>query len=178
MYPIKYLDYLIHYHIYRDYFECHEILEDHWKEVTNPLVHNQWVALIQLAVGHYHHRRSNDNGARRLYKKSYHLCSLYSDELNQLGLNTTKLLRTIKAVEAQLRMNEFHDVHLPMSQDLLAACKKRCEELDVQWNLTSVPFVPNFIVNKHSLRDRREVIDEREKQLTRRVKDRELPFNE
>jgi len=31
MYPEPYLEYLIQFHAERDYFECHEILEEYWK---------------------------------------------------------------------------------------------------------------------------------------------------
>lgn len=32
MYPAEYLEYLVYFHADRDYFECHEILEEYWKE--------------------------------------------------------------------------------------------------------------------------------------------------
>ncbi|WP_062046684.1 DUF309 domain-containing protein [Bacillus sp. JCM 19034] len=166
MYPNQYLDYLIHYHIQRDYFECHEILEEYWKKVTRPLEHNQWVALIQLAVGNYHHRRGNVTGANRMYHKSITLISKYKDEINELGLEVDQLL--IK-VEKLLKSNPFTDIHLPMSDSLLKACQNRCHELGIKWLLpdNTAP-VPDYILNKHCLRDRSEVIVEREKQLKKK----------
>ncbi len=32
MYPNAYLDYLVYFHGHRDYFECHEVLEEYWKK--------------------------------------------------------------------------------------------------------------------------------------------------
>ncbi|PAD68333.1 hypothetical protein CHH83_14265, partial [Bacillus sp. 7586-K] len=32
MYDQEYIDFLVHFHCDRDYFECHEILEEHWKK--------------------------------------------------------------------------------------------------------------------------------------------------
>lgn len=32
MYPEAYIEYLAEFHGSRDYFECHELLEEHWKK--------------------------------------------------------------------------------------------------------------------------------------------------
>lgn len=71
MYPKPYIDYLVYFHTNRDYFECHEVLEEHWK-VADPRHRNVlWVGLIQVAVSLYHHRRSNYVGAERTMKKQF-----------------------------------------------------------------------------------------------------------
>lgn len=33
MYPPEYIEFLYHFHCDRDYFECHEILEELWKKI-------------------------------------------------------------------------------------------------------------------------------------------------
>lgn len=170
MYPVQYLDFLIHFHINRDYFECHEILEEHWKEVTHPLEQNHWVALIQLAVGHYHHRRGNVTGARRMYEKSLTLCTKYKKELSQLGLQSERLLFKLREL---LKSHSFSDAHLPMSASLVTECKQRCHQLGIEWSLPDkTTAVPDYILNKHCLRDRSEVISEREKQLKEKQRKR------
>ena len=58
-FPQKYIEYLVHFHGDRDYFECHEILEEYWKKIDNGNKESIWVGLIQLAVANYHHRRKN-----------------------------------------------------------------------------------------------------------------------
>ncbi|WP_133174958.1 DUF309 domain-containing protein, partial [Heyndrickxia sporothermodurans] len=68
--PEAYIEYLVHFHGDRDYFECHELLEEHWKLTDIKNRHSVWVGLIQLAVSQYHYRRSNIVGAIRLMKKA------------------------------------------------------------------------------------------------------------
>ncbi|MCZ8518007.1 MULTISPECIES: DUF309 domain-containing protein [Paenibacillus] len=47
----------------RDYFECHEVMEELWlEEGRNPL----YQGLLQVAVGLYHYRNGNSNGAVKL----------------------------------------------------------------------------------------------------------------
>lgn len=53
MYPKAYIEYLVHFHSDRDYFECHEILEEHWKQDGR---NKGWLVLIQTAVAFYHYR--------------------------------------------------------------------------------------------------------------------------
>lgn len=49
-YPQAYIEYLEYYHGARDYFECHEVLEEYWKENPSSPLSAAWVGLIQLAV--------------------------------------------------------------------------------------------------------------------------------
>ncbi len=64
MYPKAYIDYLVEFHATRDYFECHEILEEYWKEDPPKKRKRYWVGFIQLAVALYHHRRQNTAGQK------------------------------------------------------------------------------------------------------------------
>ncbi|MCD2486520.1 DUF309 domain-containing protein, partial [Staphylococcus aureus] len=50
MYPKAYIDYLVEFHATRDYFECHEILEEYWKEDPPKKRKRYWVGFIELAV--------------------------------------------------------------------------------------------------------------------------------
>ncbi len=57
MYAKAYIEYLAHFHGTRDYFECHEVLEEHWKAVDPKNRSSVWVLLIQIAVSMYHARQ-------------------------------------------------------------------------------------------------------------------------
>lgn len=52
------------FHKQRDYFLCHELLENLWIKETNrnTKVH-PYIVLLQVSVGAYHHRNSNFKGA-------------------------------------------------------------------------------------------------------------------
>ena len=75
-YPKAYILYLVHFHGDRDYFECHEILEEHWKEMDPKDRMSHWVGLIQIAVAVYHERRENRQGAIRTLTKATNNLSL------------------------------------------------------------------------------------------------------
>ncbi|SFS77596.1 DUF309 domain-containing protein [Marininema halotolerans] len=64
-YSPLYVQFLYHFNVDRDYFECHEVLEELWmEEGREPL----FQGLLQVAVALYHHRNDNENGARKLLK--------------------------------------------------------------------------------------------------------------
>ena len=52
----------------REFFECHEVLEEIWTPTVQP---ERWFlqSLIHFAVGFYHHERGNTVGAVRQLRK-------------------------------------------------------------------------------------------------------------
>ncbi len=55
---------------HEEYWECHEILEDVWKEEQRLLQRNAVWAIIQVAASLYHVQRSNLEGAYLLIVKA------------------------------------------------------------------------------------------------------------
>lgn len=52
----------------QEFFECHETLEDLWRDQKEP--ERQFTqGVIQIAVGYYHLLRSNRAGARKLFTR-------------------------------------------------------------------------------------------------------------
>ncbi|MFC0559784.1 DUF309 domain-containing protein [Halalkalibacter alkalisediminis] len=176
MYPTAYLDYLIYFHVDRDYFECHEILEEHWKKqpATNRQPH--WVGLIQIAVGLYHHRRGNMIGAIRMYNKALQTVSLQANALSHLGLDVDEL---ILLLNKQIKLAEtpeepFVDLNLPLDDStLLALCVDRSEQLEKKWIFTASPYIDKALIHKHRDRNREDVINERLHQLQLKLKKRQ-----
>ena len=70
------------------YWDCHETLEDLWRETPYPLrfAHH---ALIKAAVGFHHLSRRNRNGARIKLSDAVRLLSLFQP--NILGVRTDML---------------------------------------------------------------------------------------
>ncbi|MCW5821309.1 MAG: DUF309 domain-containing protein [Cyanobacteria bacterium TGS_CYA1] len=52
----------------QEYFDCHETLEELWKDYTEP-DREAIQGIIQIAVGYYHLRRGNYKGATKLFAK-------------------------------------------------------------------------------------------------------------
>jgi predicted metal-dependent hydrolase len=160
MYPNAYIDYLIHFHTDRDYFECHEILEEHWKQDGQKRV---WVILIQIAVAFYHHRRGNEQGARKMMQKALSLLQGENVAIEQLGLDHTQLIKQLQHYIEQLDKGQsYRSIQLPiMDEELLKTCQRICRERGLVWGKES-DIHNEFLLHKHKLRDRSDVIAARE----------------
>lgn len=55
-------EYVYYFEYLRDYFECHELLEEFWKNKPEFTKQDFEVGLILLATGQYHMRRGNITG--------------------------------------------------------------------------------------------------------------------
>lgn len=60
----RFVAFVGHFNVDRDYFECHELMEELWLENgRNPVLQG----LLQAAVGQYHWRNGNRGGAVKLF---------------------------------------------------------------------------------------------------------------
>ncbi len=170
-YADAYINYLVEFHTTRDYFECHELLEEHWKKQGRDDPHAAaWVGLIQLAVAQYHHRRGNAAGARKLLLQA--IPRLRPEGTNPLGLHGEKLERIVRAVLARLEAEGDHapyvDIELPIaSPELERLCRQRAAELGLEWGRPS-PMDDRQLIERHKLRDRSDVILARAEAAARR----------
>ncbi|MBO8154899.1 MAG: DUF309 domain-containing protein [Bacillaceae bacterium] len=130
MFDEAYIEYLVHFHCTRDYFECHEILEERWKQELPLDRESIWVAFIQLAVALYHHRRGNLEGAKRLMKKSINKFQKNDEKIEQFGLNKYEFWTLIDHVERRIMGEKpYVSVSLPIEHpDLLHKLKEKCSE--------------------------------------------------
>ena len=169
MYPTAYIQFLIHFHGDYDYFECHEVLEEYWKLKPRGERDNYWVGFIQIAVSLYHHRRLNWNGSMRMMKSAIAILQKEKKQVHKLGLDQQKLLTILqKQLQSIQRKEPFTPIFLPFSDPSLEnTCLQLCTEKMIPWkDLHSSP--TDYIVHKHKLRDRRDVIVERNEQLQKR----------
>lgn len=152
IYPTLYLDYLYHFHGDRDYFECHEVLERHWKE--NGMGRDTvWVGLIQVAVSFYHYRRGNIRGALKMADKAIHSLEGKRMEVFTLGLHYDNLLNLLYTVRCRMvESDPYVPVCLPViDKELLQVCKEKARHMGVPWGMTDIP-VSDFIRNRHTAR--------------------------
>ncbi|BAU28619.1 hypothetical protein DFP93_105147 [Aneurinibacillus soli] len=167
MTPKALLDYLVYFHAERDYFECHEVLEEYWKSLSSEQNRDVWVGLIQIAVGLYHQRRGNITGAKKILAAS--LTRLTPAELDWLGfagdLLRDAIIERLHDIEAGL---PYADLNLPLRPKLAAQCEMQCAMEGRHW-LSPTNFADPFLIHKHKLRDRSAVIAERERRLSERT---------
>ncbi|MEH6953357.1 DUF309 domain-containing protein [Neobacillus drentensis] len=166
MYPSEYIDFLAHFHGDRDYFECHELLEDYWKKTDPKNKNSIWVGFILLSVSAYHHRRSNFSGARRTLIKAIKIFELHSDFLTKLGIHHVDFHHLLNRQITALQKGElYRSIFLPLSNStLLEAAKKVSEQKGFTWGNES-DLTNNLLVNRHKLRDRSPIIEERNQSL-------------
>jgi uncharacterized protein len=166
MYPQPYLDYLIQFHAERDYFECHEILEEYWKSAPPAERKLIWVGLIQIAVGLYHQRRGNRNGAEKMLGNALKLVRQHQHELSELGLDAPALTALLEKRLDDLQQGvPYVSLDLPMIDPGLQEAY-RCACIAHNLPECSISDMTNsFLLNKHTLRDRRDVLEERMRQL-------------
>ncbi|MBI1741947.1 DUF309 domain-containing protein [Candidatus Acetothermia bacterium] len=60
----------------REFFECHEVLEDQWRHEMSDLK-DLYQAIIKIAVGFYHAERKNYVGAGKVLRKGLHQIEPY-----------------------------------------------------------------------------------------------------
>ncbi|MEQ6376244.1 DUF309 domain-containing protein [Bacillaceae bacterium S4-13-56] len=171
MYDSAYIDYLAHLHGTRDYFECHELLEERWKRDLPLKKDAILVGFIQYAVSLYHYRRNNYEGAIRTLEKAMTIFSEKESEIQEYGIDSphfqrklTELFQTMKAKKP------YKSINIPLSDPILIEkVKKRCLELNCTFGDQS-NLQDKLLVHKHKKRDRTEVIQERLQSLQKKTK--------
>jgi len=169
--PEAYLRFLAHFHGDRDYFECHELLEEYWKEHPESPYRQAWVGLIQAAVGMYHYRRGNAAGAAKSLAGA--LRRSERAPLRSLGIDAERWIETLEGALAAVRAGApYRDVDVPLADERVASeGRRRCEELGYAWGAPSRMDEPQLI-HRHTLRDRSDVIEARLRSLGSRRGDR------
>lgn len=61
-----YVEFIYYFNVERDYFECHEVMEELWLEEGRSPV---FQGLLQIAVGLYHYRNGNVSGSIKLFSQ-------------------------------------------------------------------------------------------------------------
>jgi len=153
--------FITYFNEHEDYFECHEVLEEYWKEIaprdkTHPLT-----ALILLATGMYHWRRGNFIGAKRSLEKSDERFQANDSSDFYKGIHLSQMLDYIhESIEFVQKKKEFQAFKIVITSPELI------EAIDKQPSL--VPLVGEQLINKHMLRDRSEVLKAREEKRRNR----------
>ena len=93
------------------YWECHEDLEDHWREEPGPIRNIYW-AVIQVAAAMIHYRDSNIIGARGLIikaKQKFDRCEQFKIESELLfsELSWCDLKKMVRTVPDEPELPDF-----------------------------------------------------------------------
>ncbi|MCA0758531.1 DUF309 domain-containing protein [Paenibacillus sp. N4] len=175
-FPHAYVCFLVEFHASRDYFECHELLEEYWKEHPGDPLSETWVGLIQLAVGLYHERRGNRRGALKMLMKAE--AKLSAAPIDTIGLDKQRLLEQLARRTSQLSRDEsldggfYTDLDLLItSTELRSECEAECVKRGLDWGKPS-RLEDAGVIHRHKLRDRSEVVAARQSALADKKKER------
>lgn len=97
-YDPLYAAFLVYFNRDRDYFECHEVLEELWlKRDKDP----RYKGLLQVAVGLYHFRNGNVRGGRKMMVSA--LAKLDHLQEHALGICMGKLADEVRQYAERLK---------------------------------------------------------------------------
>ncbi|MFB2515345.1 MULTISPECIES: DUF309 domain-containing protein [Lysinibacillus] len=156
-----FIDYCAYFNGNQDFFECHEVLEEYWKEIAPGDKMHPLVGYVQLATGFYHWRRGNNTGAKRILEKALHNFQeneghVFFQEIDYLEL-LTQITKAITSIEMG---KSFQTFQLPLSPHLLDLALARIKLLPSNSS--------NYLLHKHMLRDRSHILAERQESKQRK----------
>ncbi|PID22758.1 hypothetical protein CSV61_03705 [Sporosarcina sp. P3] len=154
-----FLQFIVYFNDNQDYFECHEVLEEYWKEQKNFSKDHPLTGFILMATGLYHWRRGNTLGASRTFTKAItrfrEMPVQFGDYLEEVAIDEIILqlehcLTRIKAGE------DFYTFPLPISPELQMEAEKSKPLLSL------LPKNSASVIHKHMQRDRSDILLQRE----------------
>lgn len=158
-----FIDYCTYFNGDKDYFECHEVLEELWKEIAPGDKQHALVGLIQVATALYHWRRNNYSGAQKTLSSSIRILQQQGKAPYFSIIDHEKLLnncdQSLTYINAKQPFTAF-SLHF-----LDAAFAEMVSARIMQLPTTD----EHFIMNKHTLRDRSHVINQRTAQLAKKI---------
>lgn len=153
----KILSFHYHFHVLRHYFECHDILEEHWKEQPNYTKKDPIVSLILFSTACYHYRRNNLKGALKTYSKSL-LIAKEDNSFEHLGIDKNNYTHLIETQINRIKENNPYEIiHLPLTEQCLQMLLSTYHDFDFRSDI----HISNYIRNYHLLRDRTDVVNSR-----------------
>lgn len=144
-----------------DYFECHELLEDYWKEISPRHKNHALTSLILLATSMYHWRRGNLTGAIKTMRTSMKRMDITKDSPFFENFNYQKLTENMKdALHLMTSSQKFQGFTIEITNPSL---QSQVSQLHIETNED-----PYFLIHKHMLRDRSEILEQREREKKKR----------
>ncbi|WP_240675764.1 DUF309 domain-containing protein [Ammoniphilus sp. CFH 90114] len=131
MHDRLYIEYLYYFNEERDYYECHEVMEELWLlEGKNKLLQG----LLQVAVGLHHFRNDNITGAIKLFEQA--MAKHQEPWSGELGINKERLFHEVqmylyKLYDYNNKPFPFYDLTIEITDPSLAEAVSTCVPLGV-----------------------------------------------
>ncbi|WP_252503478.1 DUF309 domain-containing protein [Sporosarcina sp. Marseille-Q4943] len=160
-----FLNFIVYFNRNQDYFECHEVLEEYWKSTPNYTKDHPLTAFILLSTGLYHWRRGNVDGAHRTLVKAANRMRDFPnfDTRYTEALDYRQLVQDTERVISKVEKEEAFS---PFTILLTSASLQRSVD-EVASSMDLLPAGSDAVIHKHMLRDRSDILAEREKKKRR-----------
>ncbi|GIQ68233.1 DUF309 domain-containing protein [Xylanibacillus composti] len=126
-YDKLYVAFLRYFNVERDYFECHEVMEELWlEEGRKPF----YQGLLQVAVGLYHFENGNISGSIKLFEAG--IDKLRGSVEEQAGIDIGAILDDSQHYVEKLRRYEeapfaFYDLNIRITDPVLEQAVQELE---------------------------------------------------
>ncbi|QUW22077.1 DUF309 domain-containing protein [Sporosarcina sp. Marseille-Q4063] len=161
LYNPLFVKFIVYFNENQDFFECHEVLEEYWKDFPDRTKEHPLVGYILLATAMYHWRRGNTIGAGRSLKKAISRLEKVSQAHPGFseGINIDSLLKNSTHAYQQIK-NEKPFSTFPIE---ITSPKIQALNNEIKPTMDLLPYGSDDVIHKHMLRDRSDILKEREK---------------
>lgn len=162
MHPLHhplFVKFIVYFNGNQDYFECHEVLEEYWKSLPDGNKSHPLTAYILLATGLYHWRRGNEEGALKTIRKAEDKFRTLPEEYPAFTeeIDFSRLLQDVRQSVARLEQSsDFEPFPILVSDRLQQLADEAKPSMDL------LPAGSDDVLYKHMLRDRSDILLERE----------------
>ncbi|MGG0668256.1 DUF309 domain-containing protein [Sporosarcina koreensis] len=160
-----FLNFIVYFNRNQDYFECHEVLEEYWKSIPGYTKDHPFTAFILLSTGLYHWRRGNLDGAfRTLLKAENRMMNFHKFDIRYTEhIDYRQLVQDTERSVRHIRNGESFS---PFPILLTSVSLQRSVE-EIVSSMELLPAGSDAVIHKHMLRDRSDILEEREKKKRR-----------
>lgn len=161
-----FVQFIVYFNANQDYFECHEVLEEYWKSLPDGTKEHPLTAYILLATGMYHWRRGNTNGALRTIGKAVRKFPT----LHDYGPAYTEEIDFERLLDDAGNAVDRLEKGLPFSSFPIAINSPKLRELSetAEQSMDLLPVGSDAVLHKHMLRDRSNILLQREEKKNSR----------
>ncbi|MDV6377637.1 DUF309 domain-containing protein [Sporosarcina sp. GW1-11] len=157
-YHPHFLHFIVYFNDNQDYFECHEVLEEYWKEQQNFSKEHPLTGYILMATGLYHWRRGNIKGATRTLRNALRrfqqMPDRYSDYKKEVAVD-----QVIQQLENALDRIDSGKCFTAFSLPISPALQHAAEH---EQPMRLLPKNSAAVIHKHMQRDRSDILLQRE----------------
>lgn len=162
--------------IKQDYFECHEIMEEAWKDKEIFTKEDPEVFFVLIVTGEYHYRRDNIIGAATSYKRALKLYDKHNYDVTAFGFGE-ELVDMLQERYTHLAEIRFKPMNYPIDGWIYESLYEMHQDDYESYSVFTLEILERFekdekVIHRHRLRDREDVIEARLEALNRKLEQR------